>query len=174
MHLSALQCSPGSIQIDHGSCIKPEVIITSLLRQNDVVTSLSFWRNNDVIFKSCIRWGTSSWAWSFPQNHHMPSISRNCHKDGTLYYSDVIMDKMASRITSLSIVYLSVHSGEDHSKHQSSASLAFVRGIHRWPVNSPHKGPVTRKMFPFDDVIMDMYRQAQTTITIAYLCPCPK
>ena len=39
-------------------------------------------------------------------------------------------------------------------KNQSSASLAFVRGIHRWPVNSPHKGPVTRKMFPFDDVIM--------------------
>ena len=38
--------------------------------------------------------------------------------------------------------------------HQSSASLAFVRGIHRWPVNSPHKWPVTRKMFPFDDVIM--------------------
>ena len=33
--------------------------------------------------------------------------------------------------------------------------MAFVRGIHRWPVNSPHKGPVTRKMFPFDDVIMD-------------------
>ena len=39
-------------------------------------------------------------------------------------------------------------------KHQSSASLAFVRGIHRGPVNSPHKGPVTRKMLPFDDVIM--------------------
>ena len=39
-------------------------------------------------------------------------------------------------------------------KHQSSASLSFVRGIHRSPVNSPHKGPVTRKMFPFDDVIM--------------------
>ena len=38
--------------------------------------------------------------------------------------------------------------------HQSSTSLAFVWGIHRWPVNSPHKGPVTRKMFPFDDVIM--------------------
>ena len=29
-----------------------------------------------------------------------------------------------------------------------------MRGIHRWPVISPHKGPVTRKMFPFDDVIM--------------------
>ena len=39
-------------------------------------------------------------------------------------------------------------------KHQSSASLAFVRGIQRWPVNSPHKLPVTRKMFPFDGVIM--------------------
>ena len=39
-------------------------------------------------------------------------------------------------------------------KTSSSASLAFVRGIHRWPVNSPHKGPVTRKMFPFDDVMM--------------------
>ena len=38
--------------------------------------------------------------------------------------------------------------------HQSSASLAFVRGIHRGPMNSPHKWPVTRKMFPFDDDIM--------------------
>ena len=43
-------------------------------------------------------------------------------------------------------------------KHQNSASLAFVRGIHRWLVNSPHKWPVTRKMFPFDDVIMYIYR----------------
>ena len=57
-------------------------------------------------------------------------------------------------ITSITIVYLTVYSGADQRKHQSSASLAFVRGIHRWPVNSPHKGPVTRKMFPFDDVIM--------------------
>ena len=46
------------------------------------------------------------------------------------------------------------HDGADQRKHQSSASLAFVWGIHRGPVNSPHKGPVTRKMFPFDDVIM--------------------
>ena len=44
------------------------------------------------------------------------------------------------------------------NKSQSSASLDFVRGIHRWPVNSPHKGPVTRKMFPFDDVIMRICR----------------
>ena len=63
---------------------------------------------------------------------------------------------MASQITSLTIVYSTVYSGADERKHQSSASLAFVRGIHRWPVNSPHKGPVTRKMFPFDDVIMTL------------------
>ena len=38
--------------------------------------------------------------------------------------------------------------------NESSASLAFVRWIHQWPVNSPHKWPVTWKKFPFDDVIM--------------------
>ena len=64
------------------------------------------------------------------------------------------MSTMASQITSLTIVYSTVHSGADQIKHQSSASLAFVWGIDRPPVNSPHKGPVTRKMFPFDDVIM--------------------
>ena len=50
---------------------------------------------------------------------------------------------------------LNCHSGANQRKHQSSASLAFVRGINRSPVNSPHKRPVTRNMFPFDDVIMD-------------------
>ena len=64
------------------------------------------------------------------------------------------MTAMASQITSLTTVYSTIYSGADQRKHQSPASLAFVRGIHRWPVNSPHKGPVTRKMFPFDDVIM--------------------
>ena len=71
-----------------------------------------------------------------------------------LLYSEVIMGAMASQITDVSILYLTVCSGANQRKHQGSASLAFVRGIHRWPVNSPHKGPVKRKMFPFDDVIM--------------------
>ena len=57
------------------------------------------------------------------------------------HYSDVIMTAMASQITVVSIVYSTVYIGEDQRKHQSSSSLAFVRGIHRWPVNSPHKGP---------------------------------
>ena len=67
---------------------------------------------------------------------------------------------MASQINSPAIVYSTVYSGTGERKHRSSASLAFVRGIHRWPVNSPHKGPVTRKKFRFDDAI----------ITIRNLC----
>ena len=64
------------------------------------------------------------------------------------------MSAMASQITGVSIVYSTFCSGTDQRKHQSSASLAFMKGIHRWPVYSPHKGPVTRKMFPFDNVDM--------------------
>ena len=64
------------------------------------------------------------------------------------------MGAIASQITSLAIFYSTVYSDADQSKHQSSASLAFVREIHRGPVNFPHKWPVTRKFFPFDDVIM--------------------
>ena len=60
---------------------------------------------------------------------------------------------MVSQITSFPIVYSTVYSGADQRKHQSS--LAFVQGIHQWPVNSPHKWPVTRKMFSFDDAIME-------------------
>ena len=65
------------------------------------------------------------------------------------------MGAKASQITSLTIIYSIVYSDADQTqKHQGSASLAFERGIHRGPVNSPHKWPVTRKMFPFDDVNM--------------------
>ena len=64
------------------------------------------------------------------------------------------MGAIVSQITSLTIVFSTVYLDTDQRKHESSASLAFVRGIHRRPVNSPHKWPVTRKMFPFDDVIM--------------------
>ena len=96
----------------------------------------------------------------------MLSVTSPCHKETFVwrsgdwlpplipYYNDVIMGAMASQITSLTVVYSIVYSAADQRKHQSSASLAFVRGIHRWPVNSPHKAPVTRRMFPFDDVIM--------------------
>ena len=77
----------------------------------------------------------------------------NVHCQET-YYNDVIMGVIASQITSLTSVYSTIYSGVDQRKHQSSALLAFVRGIHRGPVNFPHNWPVTRKMFSFDDVIM--------------------
>ena len=64
------------------------------------------------------------------------------------------MGAMAPQTTSLTIVYSTAYSGADQRKHQSSSRLVFVRVIHRWLMNSPHKWPVTRKMFPFDDVIM--------------------
>ena len=84
------------------------------------------------------------------------NISDMSQSSISYHYSDVIIGPMASQITSLTIVYSTVCSGADQRKYQSSASLAFVRGIHRWLVNSPHKGPVTRKMLPFDDVIMSI------------------
>ena len=62
------------------------------------------------------------------------------------HYNDVIMSEIASQITCVSIVYLTVSSGAYQIKHQSFAPLAFVRGIHWWQGNSPHKGPVTRKI----------------------------
>ena len=61
-------------------------------------------------------------------------------------------------VTGVLIVCWTVYSGADQIKHQSSVSLAFVRGIHRSPVDSPHKGPVTRRKYPFDDVIMWSHR----------------
>ena len=79
------------------------------------------------------------------------------------HYCYVITGPTASQITSLTIVYSIVYSGADQIKHQSSASLAFVWGIHRRPVNSPHKWPVTRKMFPFDDVIMTTFQRTAPT-----------
>ena len=70
------------------------------------------------------------------------------------HYSDVIMSAMASQITGVSIVYSIICSGADQRKYKSSASLAFVWVTNRWPVDPPHEGPVARKMFPFDGVIM--------------------
>ena len=72
-----------------------------------------------------------------------------------VHYSDVIMSAMASQITSLTIVYSTIYSGADQRKHQSSTSLHGLC-VHRGLVNSPHRGPVTRKMLPFDDVIVNL------------------
>ena len=74
------------------------------------------------------------------------------------HYSDVIMTAMVSQIIDVTIIYSNICSGANQRKHQSSASLAFVSGNHRWMVISPLKGPVMWKMFPFDAVIMSSKR----------------
>ena len=123
--------------------------------------SLSWWRHDAEMLtvllafvrgtqrslvKSLLKYGALTFSRmnsSSPQSIHY-----------SIHYRNIIMGAMASQITSLTIVYSTIHSSSDQTKHQSSAPLAFVRGIHRWPVNSPHKWPVTRKMFPSDDVIL--------------------
>ena len=102
------------------------------------------WCDSVLFTSSLVQW----MAW------HRQIMRTHTNNYLILHYNDVIMSAVASQITSISIIYSTVYSGADQRKHQSSASLAFVRRIQRWLVNSPHKGPVTRKMLPFDDVIM--------------------
>ena len=83
---------------------------------------------------------------------------------GLNHCSDIIMSTMASQITSILTVCLAVCSDPDQRTHQSSTSLVFVRGIHWWPVNSPHKGPVMWKKLPFDDVIICIQLVSSSTI----------
>ena len=80
------------------------------------------------------------------------------------------MKTMASQITSFTIVCSNGYSGADQRKHRSSASLAFVSGIHRWPMNSPQKGPVTRKLFPFDVVIVGILEECHIKYAIWFCC----
>ena len=120
---------------------------------------LSLWGDESADDKETRAWVADPSHTSIEHSFFSSNIMRRRSRDmvrvtGQSYYNDVIMSVMASQVTSLTIVYSTVYSGADQRTHQSSALLAFVRGIHRWPVNSPHKGPVTRKMFPFDDVIM--------------------
>ena len=87
-------------------------------------------------------------CWSF-RNARNGGFSSQRDSNMENHYSDIIMSAVVSQITGVSVVYSTVCSGADQRKHQSSSSLAFVRGIHWWPVNSPHKGPATRKNFYF-------------------------
>ena len=96
-------------------------------------------------------------------SHGIDYVRQTGTLSSTKHYIDVIMTTMASQITSLKVVYSTVYSDADQRKHQSSASLAFVWG----PVNSRHKGPVTRIMFPFDDVIMEWRNSLRSPILLS-------
>ena len=117
---------PGSCRPQMGPMLAPWILLSGWFRRIDI------WR----CWCSLI-----SLVWSSPKCGH---------------YINVIMGGMESQITSLTSVYSTVYSDAYQRKHQSSPSLPFVRGIHRSPVNSPHKWPVTWKMYPVDDVIMDV------------------
>ena len=117
--------------------------------------------NSRNITKYIFNWILQHWSWPIIALYDL------CFA----HYNDVIMGAMASQITSLAIVYSIVYSGADQRKHQSPASLAFVLRIHRLPVNSRHKWPVTRIIFPFDDVIMTKVFVTWLDLLCCHLCP---
>ena len=113
-------------------------------------TYRKIWSNITLIinFKQELKIWTKRW-----NKHITNQILCDCNSGflimPQIHYNDVIMSMMASQITSPATVYLTVYSRADQRKHQSSASLAFVRGIDRSPVNSLHKGQWQRKCLHF-------------------------
>ena len=132
----------------------PPKYLTSLNDTNSSVRHLL-----DTLYHCCIfrdRWVLLLFCHFSVSFHNIQTSSISpdiVYKYIKHHYTYIIMSAVASQITCVSVVGTTGCSGADQRTHQSSASLAFVRGIHGWPVNSAHKGPITRKMFPFDDVI---------------------
>ena len=111
-----------------------------------------------------IHWNVLHWASFIICNPWLVrEMMRSCYKpwtepvlieiNNTLFWPFQWHHNEHDGITSILVVYSTICSGADQRKHQSCASLAFV-GEFTGDVNSPHKGPVTRNMFPFDDIIM--------------------
>ena len=128
------KCKKWSITLDHWNmpiicCDGPWAHYAHLAVLNNVVLEMRHWANNKFQLLDCTQ------------------IHSNL-------YNDVTMSAITSQITNLMIAYSTVYSGADQWQHQSSASLDFLWGIHQWLVNFSHKGPLIRKTFPFDDVIM--------------------
>ena len=127
-----------------------------------ILSNNEFWGDNGKegngittrLLLCAIKWSSAELLQNVRFWIQIPSGSSRGSGVWITHYNGVIMGAIASQITSIMIVYSIVYSDANQRKHQSSASLAFVRGIHRRPVNSPYKWPVTRKMFPFDDVVM--------------------
>ena len=108
-----------------------------------MATQVANWHNSSILVKGNTR-NSPDDSWTLLVSECTP-----------IHYGDVIMRAMASQITNISKVCSTICSGADQRKHQRSTSLAFVKGIHWSPVNFPHKGPVTWKVFPCDDLSCD-------------------
>ena len=156
IHFTTWGTYPSKDIINHMKLI---IIIISRSQQtfaHTKTTELSWYMQNFVVIR--LIWGKISInlmkkIWNLIKMSSVGWVSDILGWE-VVHYGEVIMGTMASQITSLTIVYSTVYSDADQRRHQSSASLAYVWGIHRGPVNYPHKWPVMRKMFPFDDVIM--------------------
>ena len=102
------------------------------------------WMWFDIYFENTRPWYISPYSETRPQwvKRVHPSLQMTQN-----HYIDVIMITMASQITSLTVVYSTVNSDADERKHQSSASLAFLWGIHwdRWIPRT--KGQLRGKCF---------------------------
>ena len=70
------------------------------------------------------------------------------------HYSDVIMSAMTSQITGVPIVFVKRLFRRRIKKSSTLRVTGLCEEIHRWSTDSPHKRPVTREMFSFDDVII--------------------
>ena len=143
------------------TCIYHQVFIRDICKFLDrhlkiqrIHTTFLDWCNKGSWFQLSSLENFNTWHERLGSFKPVPCQTNSGDERSGLHYSDVIMATMASQNTSFTIVYSTVYSGADERIPQSSASLSFACGIHRWPVNSPLKGPVTQKMFPFDDVTM--------------------
>ena len=141
------------------SCISSYVYLGWVIFSAQILCKYFIWN-----YKNC--WAQPSYSdgiimhflqpsWQMYEIYFLKSGLSFCTNSYSVnHYNDVIMGVTASQITRVSMVYSTVCTGEDQRKYQSSTSLVFVRGIHRWPVNSPQQGPVTQKMFPSDDIMI--------------------
>ena len=115
-------------------------VLLALCAENSPVTDefpSQSQRRGTLIFSLICAW-TNSWAnnrdagdWRRHCAHYDVTVMRWRFSNRCSHYTDVIMGTITSQITSLTIVYSTVYSDADQRKHQSSASLAFVRGLHR-------------------------------------------
>ena len=149
------------------------IFVFSIISQqlNSAVNCNLDGKHNPVYSVQSLAWLPKARPWMGPGHQYslLHCVETVCSENDFLYYSDVMMSMMAFQITSLTIIYSIVDSYADQRKTSKLRVTGFVRGIHRWPVNSPHKWPVTRKIFAFDAVIMSFQKFFE--INIYDYCP---
>ena len=116
-------------------------------------------RQNKCLSKQWWGWWFESPSrplWRHCNDTRYPSCTwcQGCNKsdNSPVHYSDVIMARWRLKSPASRFFYSTAYSGADQRNIRAPRHWPLCGD--RWPVNSPHKWPVTRKMFPFDDVII--------------------